>query len=53
MKTHKTVYQVLGAAVFLALTSAAAQAETLSQFFAASKIGGQIRSYRVMLTYGF
>ena len=44
MKTYKTVHKVLGVAVLLALTSAAAQAETLGQFFAASKIGGQIRS---------
>ena len=52
MKPPKTVYKVLGAAALLTLTSAAAQAETLSQFFAASKIGGQIRSYYFSRLYG-
>lgn len=42
--------KVLGATVLLTLTSAAAQAETLSQFFAASKIGGQIRSVLIGLS---
>ncbi len=57
MNPPKIVYlhsKVLGATVLLTLTltSAAAQAETLSQFFAASKIGGQIRAYYFSCLYG-
>jgi len=52
MKTNKAVPKILGAAVLLALTSIAAQAETLSQFFAASTINGQIRSYYFNRLYG-
>lgn len=52
MKTNKAVAKILGAAVLLALTSIAAQAETLSQFFAASTINGVVRSYYFSKLYG-
>ncbi|MBU6460888.1 MAG: OprD family outer membrane porin [Proteobacteria bacterium] len=42
----------MGLAVLLAMGSTAAHAEDLSQFFAASKIDGQIRSYYFNRQYG-
>ncbi|MDE3022850.1 MAG: OprD family outer membrane porin [Pseudomonadota bacterium] len=52
MKTNKTIHKILGIAVLMAMASTVAQAEDLSQFIAASKIDGQIRSYYFNREYG-